>query len=183
MIERVIMAGAGGQGMMLLGKVVAWIMMEEGGEVTYFPSYGAEVRGGSAHCHVVFSDEPIHSPVVERADTLILLNQPSYDRFHERLKPGGLLLANESMVNLAENGAAERILLLPATLTASQVGDVRTANTYMLGAYTRARAFAPKDNVWAGLSKALSGSKATMRDVNQRAFEAGWAAADEAMGE
>jgi 2-oxoglutarate ferredoxin oxidoreductase subunit gamma len=173
MTERVIMAGWGGQGMMTLGKLVAWIVLEQGREVTYFPSYGAEVRGGAAHCHVVFSDEPIHSPVVEHADTLILMNQPSYDRFRERLKPDGMVLLNSSMVGEDAPGPGQTSLRVPATEAADGLGDVRIANTLMLGVYNHVRRFAPHDSVLDALRKALSSKGEAVVDVNRKAYERG----------
>lgn len=173
MIERVIMAGAGGQGMMLLGKLVAQIMMDEGRHVSYFPSYGAEVRGGSAHCHVIYSDEPVHSPIVERADTLVLMNQPSYDRFRARLAPGGLLLLNESLVKAGDAGDGARVLSVPVTEVASELGNVRVANIVVLGLYNGVRRFAPPEAALSALDRALSGGKAKLREVNHRAYRKG----------
>lgn len=172
MTERIIMAGAGGQGMMLAGKLFAQVLMEQGQEVSYFPSYGAEVRGGSAHCHVVRSDEAIHSPIVERADTLILMNQPSYDKFRGRLADGGLLLVNSSMVaEDPRNGeSGDTVVLVPATEAASELGAVKVANVLILGAYHRVREFAPAEAVLSVLDRFLSGGKAALRDVNHRAF-------------
>ena len=89
MLERVIMAGFGGQGMMFIGKLLAQAGMEDGRNVTYFPAYGAEVRGGTANCHVVMSSEEISSPVVETADTLIIMNQPSFAKFAPGSSPTG----------------------------------------------------------------------------------------------
>jgi len=160
MTERVIMAGFGGQGMMLLGKLLAAVAMDEGREVTFFPSYGAEVRGGTAHCHVVISDEPIYSPIVERADSLIIMNQPSYGKFRPRLKPGGLLLLNTSMADpdpAQERGSPCVYLSIPATDTANQLGNVRVANVVMLGAYAAVRPVLPSRAILAGLEAQLTG--------------------------
>ena len=173
MIERLIMAGAGGQGMMLLGKLLAQIMMEEGRHVSYFPSYGAEVRGGSAHCHVIYSDEPVHSPIVERANTLVLMNQPSYDRFRARLAPGGLLLLNASLVTEQAATDGGRVLRAPVTEAANDLGNVKVANIVMLGLYNGVRRFAPADTVLSALDRALSGGKAELREVNHRAYRKG----------
>jgi len=171
MTERAIMAGWGGQGMMTLGKLMAWTMMQEGKEVTCFPSYGAEVRGGTAHCHVVLSDQPINSPIVERADTLIIMNQPSYELFRERLRPGGLLLLNSSLVD-EEDGDAN-VLKIPATHLATELGNTRVANSVMLGAYNHVRQFVPVEKLMAGIDQALTGRKAALREINHKAIQCG----------
>ena len=169
MTERAIMAGWGGQGMMTLGKLLAWIMMEEGKQVTYFPSYGAEVRGGTAHCHLVLSDEPIHSPIVETADSLIVMNQPSYEKFRERLRPGGLLVLNTSLVEADEERDAEA-MRVPASDAANQLGNVRAGNMVVLGAYNYIRKITSAEKVFGALDRMLTGRKAVLREVNRRAF-------------
>jgi len=180
--ERVIMAGWGGQGMMMLGKLVAWIMMQQGKHVSYFPCYGAEVRGGSAHCHLVFSDEPIHSPVVEHADTIILMSQPAYTRFRGRLKPDGLLLSNATLVEGAQAEHAQRLISAPASAVADDLGDTRVANMVMLGVYNAVKRFAPDEAALAGIEKAFAGAKPAVRHINIEAYGRGMALAMELMG-
>ncbi len=170
MLERVIMAGFGGQGMMFIGKLLAQAGMEEGFNVTYFPSYGAEVRGGTAHCHVVISSDEIASPVIETADTLIIMNQPSFEKFHSQLKPDGIILANTSMV---ETPSGDNIISIPASRIASDIGNIRVANITVLGAYHRLRPVANTDRMLNCLKQALTGKREDMLEVNRRAFEAG----------
>ena len=176
MTERVIMAGFGGQGMMMMGKLLAGVAMRQGKEVTFFPSYGAEVRGGTAHCHVVISDEPIYSPIVEEADTLIVMNQPSYDKFQPRLREGGLILLNSSMAETDDALAdtpPDTCLRIPATEVADEIGNVRVANAVMLGAYAASRGLLPAEAVLAGLESEMVGRKAHLLDVNRAAFRKG----------
>ena len=99
MTEKIIIAGSGGQGVMLLGKILAETAMQENKFVTWLPAYGAEVRGGTSHCMVIISDKEIGSPYVDKADTLIIMNQPSLERFKERRAPQGLLLINSSLAS------------------------------------------------------------------------------------
>ncbi|NLF30226.1 MAG: 2-oxoacid:ferredoxin oxidoreductase subunit gamma [Planctomycetes bacterium] len=172
MTERAILAGWGGQGMMTLGKLLAWTLMQEGKEVTYFPSYGAEVRGGTAHCHVVLSDRPIHSPIVESADTLIVMNQPSYERFRPSLRPGGLLVLNRSLIEVRSEEGVD-LLAVPASEIADELGNIRVANTVMLGAYNQVRGLTTAEKLQAALDRQLSGSKAALLDVNRRALAQG----------
>ena len=179
MLERTIMAGFGGQGIMLMGKLVAKIMMDEGLCVTYLPSYGAEVRGGTANCHVIVSSEPIASPVIDEADTLIVMNQPSYDRFKGVVAPGGAALINSSLVSTADPVHAGTILQVPATQIAIDLGDVRVANMVMMGAYNALRDFVPFDKLIAHMKDAFEGKKPAILDLNATAIEAGRAFARE----
>jgi len=173
MLERAIMAGFGGQGLMFMGKLTTKMMMDEGLYVTYFPSYGAEVRGGTAHCNVVVSSDEIASPVVEEADTIIVMNQPSYEKFKPRLSPGGVAFINASLVEPGDPPAAAMILEVPATQMATDLGDVRAANMIMMGAYNVVRKFLPFDKLIEQMKGAFGRSKAAVFDLNIRAIEAG----------
>ena len=173
MTERVIMAGWGGQGMMLLGKMLAEIMMHEGREVTFFPSYGAEVRGGTCHSQVMFGDEPIYSPIVEEADSLIMMNRPSYEKFRPRLVPNGLLLINSSIARPDPDDDAGTLLEIPATEIASELGAVRVANVVMLGAYNTIKKIVPADTILKELKSRLTGRKAALWGANRLAYERG----------
>ena len=174
MEERIIIAGFGGQGVMTVGKFAASIAMSEGREVTFFPSYGAEVRGGTAHCQIIVSDEPISSPVVEKADTLIIMNQLSYDRFRPLLRPGGLLILDSSFAQVAPERETDGATLVkvPATETANELGNVRVANVIMLGAYCARRGLFNPENVVAQMMKELSDKK-HLQEINLLAFQKG----------
>ena len=173
MTERIIMAGFGGQGMMLLGRLVATVMMRQGTHVTYFPSYGPEVRGGTAHCHVIFSDDPIYSPVVEHADTLIITNQLSYDRFHARIAQGGLMVLNSTMVSDEQPHEGVRVVRVPATDIANELGNLRVTNMAMLGAYRGAKELLPLEEIRKLLAESFTGRKAALLDINLKALERG----------
>ncbi len=172
MTERVIMAGFGGQGMMLIGKLLAGAAMNDGREITFFPSYGAEVRGGTAHCHVVISTEPIHSPIVEEADALIIMNEPSYEKFRSRLKPGGLLLLNSSMVEPKEE-ADVQVVSVRVTDLANEIGSTRVANVIMLALYNEIRKFFTSDALFSEVEKVMTGRKAKLLDLNRKAWAKG----------
>jgi len=182
--ERVIMAGFGGQGMMLLGKLLAQVALNEGLEVTFFPSYGAEVRGGTAHCHVTMSDEPIFSPMIERADSLIVMNQPSYDKFRPRLNPNGRLLLNTPMTRTepAQEGRSPASCLeIPATLLANELGNLRVANMIMMGAYATLLDILPQETVLRVIEENLGKRKAHLMEANRKAYREGAKRADEFM--
>ena len=172
MRERIILAGSGGQGVMTVGKALARAAMLEDLSCTYLPSYGTEVRGGTANCQVVIADEEIYSPLVEEADTLFIMNQPSYERFRRMLKPGGLLVINTSMADPAGDDDGE-VLGVPATGIANELGDVRVANVVMLAAYNRRRRLLPDDLLFEQVIHTFGGLEGRLLEVNRSAFAAG----------
>lgn len=181
MTERIIMAGFGGQGVMTIGTLLAEVAMNAGRQVAFIPSYGAEVRGGTANCSVILSDETIHYPFVDAADTLIVLNQLSYDKFRARLAPGGLVVINSSMASTDDGIEAKSpkgvLVRVPATEAAAEMGNVRVANTLILGAYAARRGGVDIEGVVNVLKQELTGSRAHLVDVNRKAFLRGQALA------
>lgn len=173
--HRLICAGFGGQGVLSLGKLVCISAMADGKTVTYLQSYGAEVRGGTANCQVVVSSGTIYSPLVESADSLIILNQLSYDRFAASLKPEGLMLLNSSTID-CDGGAdppGSRVVRLPATDLAAEMGNVRVANVILLGAFLRLTRLVQ----WASCEQALrdlwGARKADLIGLNTEALQRG----------
>lgn len=173
MVERVIVAGFGGQGVIFLGKLLAQAAMENGSNVTYFPAYGPEVRGGRANCHVIVSSEEVFSPVVARPDSLIVMNQPSWDFFAPHLDGDGLAVVNASLVKPAGVGPSQRLVNIPATGTAAELGEVRAANMVMLGAYNRVRGLLPVEVLLENLRRVLGERKAALYEVNAQALHKG----------
>ncbi len=136
--EEMIMAGFGGQGIILAGKLIAQAAMKEGKEVTYMPAYGAEVRGGTANCMVVIADNPVASPVISGADSLIIMNKASMERFAPRLRKNGLLIMNSSLIDeTPELDTSIDVLKLPADDIAKESGSIKSANMAALGAYAQ----------------------------------------------
>jgi len=172
MTERIIIAGSGGQGILLLGKVLAEAAMREGNFVTWMPSYGAEVRGGTAHCMVVISDDEIGSPYIETADTLIIMNAPSLARFKNRLKRKGLLLVNSS---LAPRTAGKNVSLVhqPFTDIALRLGNIRIANMVALGCFVGNRKIVTPKTVLQVISDIAPKNKKDLVAINQKALEEG----------
>ncbi len=177
MLERLIIGGFGGQGIIFLGKLLAQAMMDEGRHVSYFPAYGPEVRGGRANCHVIIASDEILCPIVEQPDALIMMNQISWDYFAAWLKPDGLAVVNSSMVNAAAAAQGQQVAPIPATEIASELGDVRATNMVMLGAYSHLRGLLPRDSLLDHLRKALGAAKAALLELNRRAVEKGIEAA------
>ena len=171
MLERVIFAGFGGQGVLTIGKMVARVGMQKFEHVTYFPSYGTEVRGGTANCQVILSEEEIASPLVEKADSAILMNQPSVERFLPRVKKQGRAFVNTSLIESPED---RRIVPLPATEMASEINDIRAANIIMLGAYLSGQKWADKKLFVKNLEEMFKKKGGETLELNLKAFELGW---------
>ncbi|MBI4336007.1 MAG: 2-oxoacid:acceptor oxidoreductase family protein [Candidatus Omnitrophica bacterium] len=132
--QEIICAGFGGQGILLLGKILAACAMQEGKFTTYMPSYGAEVRGGTAYSMTIISDEPIASPAVSSPDVSIIMNTPSFMKFKDKMKKGGIMLVNSSIVR-DERGVKDiKIVKLPFTDIALELGNAKVANMVALGA-------------------------------------------------
>jgi len=172
--HKVIIAGFGGQGVLTAAKLLCTAALNEGKHVTYVPSYGSEVRGGTANCHVIISRSPIFSPLVEEANSLIILNQPSYDRFAGRLAPGGLLVINSSLIAPpGKTNPTSRTLEVPATGMAAAMGNVLVANTVMLGALVGATGICNGESLLSALEQALASKARTLLDLNREAYAAG----------
>jgi 2-oxoglutarate ferredoxin oxidoreductase subunit gamma len=131
----VIMAGFGGQGILLIGKMLAYAGMREGKEVSWLPSYGPEMRGGTANCTVVISDRPVGSPVIRSPRAVVAMNLPSLDKFEPDVRPGGLLLINTSLIDRTAARTDLTVIEVPANEIANSLGNRRGANMVALGAY------------------------------------------------
>jgi len=173
--HRLIVAGFGGQGIMTLGKLLCTAAMSEGRNVTYLQSYGAEVRGGTANCRVVISPGTIYSPLVEQADSLVMLNQLSYDRFGAALKPGGVMLLNGSTVSAAPEShpPGTRLFQAPVTEMAAEMGSVKVANVIMLGALLALTGLVGRQTCLKALQDLLGQRKPELLELNVRALERG----------
>ena len=128
-------AGFGGQGIMLMGKILAHSAMEEGYEVSWVPSYGPEMRGGTAYCTVVISDQPIGSPVIKNPKHLVAMNRPSLEKFASAVKPGGIIFINGSLINVRSGRNDVTELIVPVVEIARDMGNVKTANIIALSAF------------------------------------------------
>ena len=170
MIERIVIAGSGGQGVMLLGKVLAQTAMLEGKQITWFPAYGPEVRGGTSHCMVTISDQEIGSPYITEADTLIILNQPSLDKFRGMIKRKGLLILNSSLANVSQDHQI-RILQFPFTDLAIKLGNIKVANMVALGCYAKVKKIIQVKNILKVFKSIAPVGNLKILEVNQRALK------------
>ncbi len=129
----IIFSGFGGQGIQAAGKLIAYAGMLENKFVSFLPSYGPEMRGGTSNCHVIVSDEPIGSPILNSATVVMAMNRPSLDKFESYLEPGGILLIDSSLVNRSPERKDIKVFEIPATQIASDMGNLAYANIIMLG--------------------------------------------------
>lgn len=169
----IIIAGFGGQGILFLGKTIAHAAMLSGKEVTWFPSYGAEMRGGTANCTVVISDELIGSPVVSEIDILIVFNEASLKKFSQRLKKDGLLIYDSSMIQAPEMQAIDLGIPVPATEIAARDGNPRGANMVMLGAFASVTGILKIEDIYRTLEETIPSSRIKFIDINKRLIERG----------
>lgn len=173
MKETFIFAGFGGQGVMLAGQLLAYAAMDEGLEVTWMPSYGPEMRGGTAHCYVIVSSQPIGSPLVSRPKTAVVFNAPSFDRYAPLVAAGGLLAYNESLIDRQVQRHDIAVLPVPASAVADALGDLRLMNVVMLGALLAARPVLPLEALRRALKRHLPARRREMLAQNLAALERG----------
>jgi len=170
----VIIAGFGGQGVMLIGNLLAYAGMNQGLNVTYIPVYGPEMRGGTANCTVVISDEEIGSPIVHRPVSLIIMNRPSLEKFMPRLQDNGVMILNTSLID-ADLADKDRIrpFFVPCNDIANNLGNIRMANMVALGAYVQATGIMPVKTVQDSLESVISPHYKHLIPKNAEALAAG----------
>jgi 2-oxoglutarate ferredoxin oxidoreductase subunit gamma len=169
----VIMAGFGGQGILLIGKMLAYAGMHEGMEVSWLPSYGPEMRGGTANCTVVISDKPVGSPVIRSPRAVVAMNLPSLEKFEPDIREGGLLLINTSLINRGAEREDLRVIEIPANEVAAELGNPRGANMVALGAYLGATDAVSIDAVIEVIRETFA-AKPSVIDVNIEALRMGY---------
>ena len=170
---KIIIGGFGGQGVVLAGSILARAAMAEDRFVTQMVSYGAEMRGGTANSTVVISDAPIASPVIERPDVAIVLNQPSLDKFEERIASRGLVVVNTSLVARAVQREDLEVVEVAATQTANRLGNVRVANIVALGAFVGQTGIVKTASVVGAIEELFSQKKPGLVEINKKALQEG----------
>ena len=173
MLIKTIFAGFGGQGVLSMGLNLAQAAMSEGKNVTYLPSYGVEVRGGTANCTVAISDEDIASPVASSPEFVVAMNQPSVMRFQNQIESGGVLLFNSSLVEAEISRGDIEIVRVPASSIAEELGSPRSANMVMLGAFTKKSNLVSPSTLIEELGKTMK-RKGKLLAVNKKALMAGY---------
>ena len=183
MKEQCIFAGFGGQGMLLIGKFLAEAGMETGKHVSWLPSYGPEMRGGTANCSVVVSDRPVASPLINVADTVLAMNKPSLLKFEGSVKAGGLLLINSSIIDIKTSRTDVDAVYVPCNEIAESIGNLKGPNVVFLGAYIAKKPdVISEDAIINAMRIELGEKKAKFLDGNIKALEAGMAYVQEHYG-
>lgn len=170
MLEELIVAGFGGQGVLSMGMTLAYAGMVEGKEISWMPSYGPEMRGGTANCITILSSNKISSPIIAAYDTAIVLNQPSMDKFAPRLKQGGLLLYESSNIFQPSNREDIRAIGIPAVKEALDMKNGKIMNMIMLGAYLHLKPVVSIDSVLEALQKVLPEKYHYLLPINEQAL-------------
>ena len=174
MLQEIILAGFGGQGVMSMGQLLAYAGLVEDKHVSWIPSYGPEMRGGTANCSVTISDEEVSSPIITEPDTLIALNRPSLEKFEKDVKPGGWLLLNASMIDIEPKRQDLRVLKIPAMELANEkLGNSRVANMIILGAFVCLTGAVTIESVIGALKKVLPDYRHNLIPLNHQALEIG----------
>ncbi len=173
MYQQVIIAGFGGQGVLTCGQVLALAAMTDGKYVTWMPSYGPEQRGGTANCVVTLADRPIGSPLPEELGAALVFNQPSLAKFQPRLKKGGLIVVNSSIVRVRDRCSDIAVHLVPADEIARRTGLSKAANLVMLGSYLALSGAVSAEAVKEAVKIYLGKSKQHLVEINLAALEAG----------
>ena len=171
--EEIIVAGFGGQGVLAMGRLMAYAGMIEGKNVSWLPSYGPEMRGGTANCSVILSDELVGCPVISRATCLIAMNGPSLDKFESAVAPGGKIIVNSSLIKRKVERTDVEAVYCPVSDTALELGDVRGANMIMLGAYIGLTGFPSPEKVKESLLKVFGEGKKKLIPMNEAALNKG----------
>jgi len=174
MTTQILIAGFGGQGVLFSGKFLAYKAMMEEKQVSWLPSYGPEMRGGTANCSVIVSDDPVGSPIVTNPDVLIAMNLPSLDKYEDAVVPGGIIIVDSTLIARKVNRTDVKVYYIPATQMASDEGITTLANMIILGQLIRVCDAVTGDNLEASLKKVVSARRADMLDLNKKAIELGF---------
>jgi 2-oxoglutarate ferredoxin oxidoreductase subunit gamma len=174
MTEKMIIAGFGGQGVILAGKLIAYAGMLEGKNVSHIPSYGVEMRGGTANCHVTISDREVASPFVPHPTALIVMNKPSLDKFEETVIPGGKIFINSSLIDRKTGREDLQAYYVPANNMAEELGTGRVSNMAIMGAFIAATGIVSMESLKKSLPEVVSKRNLRFNEINIRAIDMGY---------
>ncbi len=178
MTTQILIAGFGGQGVLFSGKFLAYKAMMEESQVSWLPSYGPEMRGGTANCSVIVSDAPIGSPIVSNPDVLIAMNLPSLDKYENTVVPGGIIIVDSTLITRKVTRTDVKVFYVPATQMASDEGITTLANMIIAGKLIRECDAISHDNITEVMSKIVSARHKELLDLNMKAIELGYNFAD-----
>ena len=170
---QILIAGFGGQGILFAGKFLAYKGMLENLQLSWLPSYGPEMRGGTANCNVILSDTPVGSPIVDRPNVLMVMNNPSLDKYEDAVVPGGKVFIDSTLITRKIRRTDIEAHYIPATQMAKDMGVPTLANMILLGALVRETGCISEEGLDAGLLKVVPARKADLIDLNRKALQAG----------
>jgi 2-oxoglutarate ferredoxin oxidoreductase subunit gamma len=173
MQTEIIFSGFGGQGALFAGQLMAYTALDLDKHVTWFPSYGPEMRGGTAHCTVIISDEEIGSPMITRPDVAVVMNLPSLDKYEPLVKPGGVLVVNTSLVDRDAKRKDIDVVKVPANEIAEEMGETRLANMILLGALLEQLPILPAKQVADSLGRHIPEHRRSLLEANLKAMKRG----------
>ena len=174
MTSKILIAGFGGQGILFAGKVLAYKGLVEGKQLSWLPSYGPEMRGGTANCNVIISDEPVGSPIVDNPNVLIVMNLPSLDKYENEAEPGAKIFVDSTLISRKVERDDVDVYYIPATKMAQDAGIPTLANMIILGKVIKETGVVSYEGMEDALKKVVSARKANLIDVNLKAIKAGY---------
>jgi len=174
MKTEILLAGFGGQGLLFAGKFIAYKGLVEGKQVSWLPSYGPEMRGGTANCSVILSDDPVGSPIVATPDVLVAMNLPSLDKFENDVVPGGTIFVDSSLIERKVKRDDVKVFYIPATRLATEIGAPTLANMIITGKLIKETGAVSYDNLDDALHKVVSAKHQNLFDLNKKAIDCGY---------
>lgn len=174
MARQILIAGFGGQGVLFAGKFLAYKALMEGHEVSWLPSYGPEMRGGTANCSIIYSEEPVGSPIVSNPDVLVVMNLPSLDKFEDSVNAGGQIFIDSTLIERKVERTDVDAFYIPATKLASDAGIPTLANMIIMGKLLKENPELAYDTINDALAKVVSAKRANLLDANIKALEIGY---------
>lgn len=174
MTTQILIAGFGGQGVLFSGKFIAYKGMMEGRKLSWLPSYGPEMRGGTANCSVILSDEPVGSPIVSKPDILMAMNLPSLDKYENDVVPGGMIFVDSSLIERKVKRTDVKVVYIPSTALAQQLGTPTLANMIMTGKFIKESGACSYENLEAALKKIVSARHQDLYEANLNAINCGY---------
>ena len=173
MTTQLLLAGFGGQGILFAGKFLAYKGLLEGRQLSWLPSYGPEMRGGTANCSVILSDEPVGSPIVSSPDILVAMNLPSLDKYEDAVVPGGMIFIDSTLIERKVKRDDVKVFYIPSTQLAQQMGAPTLANMIITGKLIRESGMVKKENIEDALKKVVSAKRANLLEINLNAIKCG----------
>jgi 2-oxoglutarate ferredoxin oxidoreductase subunit gamma len=174
MTNQILIAGFGGQGVLFAGKFLAYAGLLEEKQVSWLPSYGPEMRGGTANCSIIISDTPVGSPIVNDPDCLIVMNLPSYDKYEASVKAGGTMIVDSTLITKKSDRTDINACYIPATQMAVDAKMPTLANMILMGKFLKETNLVSKETIEAALKKVVSAKHADMLEINLKAIQLGY---------